>query len=147
VSSQAAALGCSAEVDWMQEALPYYPPTVNDPEAYKFAADVATRCGRTLQHVSVRPGGHVMEWQHCAWGGGMPWIVVTRVAQSLCMKVLWGALICGAARCCQQHSTAGILAGSSLKPPLSSGQQVDMLQPRLPLSRAGLLPVRHQSEP
>lgn len=43
VSSQGAALGCSAEVDWMQEALPYYPPTVNDPDAYKFAADVAAR--------------------------------------------------------------------------------------------------------
>ena len=32
----------------MQEALPYYPPTVNDPEAFKVAMDVAGRW-RTLQ--------------------------------------------------------------------------------------------------
>ena len=45
VAAQAAALGCTATVDWMQDALPYYPPTVNDAEAYRFAADVATRWG------------------------------------------------------------------------------------------------------
>ncbi|GAB4817525.1 hypothetical protein N2152v2_004571 [Parachlorella kessleri] len=43
VAAQATALGCTATVDWMQDALPYYPPTVNDAEAYRFAADVATR--------------------------------------------------------------------------------------------------------
>ncbi len=32
------------QVDWMEERMPYYPPTVNDPEAYKFAIDVASRC-------------------------------------------------------------------------------------------------------
>ncbi|KAI7846414.1 hypothetical protein COHA_000124 [Chlorella ohadii] len=43
VASTAAAHGCTAEVDWMEERMPYYPPTVNDPEAYKFAIDVASR--------------------------------------------------------------------------------------------------------
>lgn len=32
-----------AQVDWMEQRMPYYPPTVNDPEAYKFAIDVAGR--------------------------------------------------------------------------------------------------------
>lgn len=31
------------QVDWMEQRMPYYPPTVNDPEAYKFAIDVAGR--------------------------------------------------------------------------------------------------------
>ncbi|KAL4436591.1 hypothetical protein ABPG75_003730 [Micractinium tetrahymenae] len=39
----AAAHGCTVEVDWMQDKLPYYPPTQNDPHAYKFAMDVASR--------------------------------------------------------------------------------------------------------
>lgn len=43
VAGVAAAHGCTAEVDWMQEVLPYYPPVVNDPEAYQFAMDVAAR--------------------------------------------------------------------------------------------------------
>jgi IAA-amino acid hydrolase len=40
VAGQAAALGCTAEVDWMQEAHPYYPPLVNDPDAAAFLAGV-----------------------------------------------------------------------------------------------------------
>lgn len=65
VSSQAAALGCSAEVDWMQEAMPYYPPTVNDAETYKFAADVATRCCcwvGLLGLLGLRGPGIVLFW-------------------------------------------------------------------------------------
>lgn len=31
------------QVDWMEESMPYYPPTVNDAEAFKFAMDVAGR--------------------------------------------------------------------------------------------------------
>ncbi len=32
------------QLDWMEDSMPYYPPTVNDPEAYKFAMEVAGRC-------------------------------------------------------------------------------------------------------
>ena len=31
------------QVSWLEESMPYYPPTVNDGEAYKFAMDVAGR--------------------------------------------------------------------------------------------------------
>ncbi|KAI3426500.1 hypothetical protein D9Q98_008865 [Chlorella vulgaris] len=43
VAATAAAHGCTAEVDWMQEEMPYYPPTVNDPATFQFAMDVAGR--------------------------------------------------------------------------------------------------------
>lgn len=33
----------AAQVDWMQDQLPYYPPTVNNQETYKFAMGVASR--------------------------------------------------------------------------------------------------------
>ena len=33
----------------MEDSMPHYPPTVNDPEAFKFAMDVAGRCGGVLQ--------------------------------------------------------------------------------------------------
>lgn len=68
VASQAAALGCTASVDWMQETMPYYPPTVNDAEVYKFAADVATRCSGRWQCAALRltrlceAGGRCSRW-------------------------------------------------------------------------------------
>jgi len=40
-ASVASAYGCTAQVDWMQETDPYYPPVVNDPRAAQFAASVA----------------------------------------------------------------------------------------------------------
>ena len=43
VASTAAAHGCTADIDWMEHVFPYYPPTVNDPHAYRFAMDVADR--------------------------------------------------------------------------------------------------------
>lgn len=39
----AAAYGCMAEVDWLEQIMPYYPPTENDPAATSFVKDVATR--------------------------------------------------------------------------------------------------------
>lgn len=35
--STALAFGCTAEVDWLEEEHPHYPPTVNDPTATTFA--------------------------------------------------------------------------------------------------------------
>ena len=43
MTSTAAAYGCSTEVDWMEEAHPYYPPTVNDPALAAFVKDVGAR--------------------------------------------------------------------------------------------------------
>lgn len=43
MTSTAAAYGCSAEVDWMEEAHPYYPPTVNDPALAAFVKNVGAR--------------------------------------------------------------------------------------------------------
>ncbi|DBB12670.1 hypothetical protein WJX82_005677 [Trebouxia sp. C0006] len=43
MTSTAAAYGCSAEVDWMEEAHPYYPPTVNDPALAAFVKGVGAR--------------------------------------------------------------------------------------------------------
>jgi len=40
-ASTASTYGCTAEVDWMLESHPYYPPVVNDPEAAMFLGDVA----------------------------------------------------------------------------------------------------------
>ena len=37
------ALGCSAEVNFFEDVHPYYPPTVNSPEAYAFAMDVGEK--------------------------------------------------------------------------------------------------------
>ena len=39
----------AVQVDWMEDKMPYYPPTVNDPQAFKFAMDVA---GRWVQQTS-----------------------------------------------------------------------------------------------
>jgi metal-dependent amidase/aminoacylase/carboxypeptidase family protein len=41
VTSQAASFGCTAEVDWMLDRHPYYPPVVNHPDAAAFLSDVA----------------------------------------------------------------------------------------------------------
>lgn len=43
IEHQALALGCTGEVDWLEHEQPYYPPTVNDPEAFSFAADIGSR--------------------------------------------------------------------------------------------------------
>lgn len=41
VQSQVKSFGCLAEVDWMQESHPYYPPLVNDAGMADFVADTA----------------------------------------------------------------------------------------------------------
>lgn len=43
ITHTAAAHGCTADVDWLEEAHPYYPPTVNDPTLTAFAQDVGSR--------------------------------------------------------------------------------------------------------
>ena len=48
-AATAAVHDCSAEVDWMQAALPLYPPVLNDAGAFAFAMDVATRCVEVRQ--------------------------------------------------------------------------------------------------
>lgn len=42
VAAVAAAHGCVAELDWAEDATPYYPPTINDPALHAFADGVAT---------------------------------------------------------------------------------------------------------
>ena len=42
IKSQAESFGCTAEVDWMEAAHPYYPPVVNDAATAAFVSDVAT---------------------------------------------------------------------------------------------------------
>ncbi len=39
----ARSLQCSAEIDWLEDTEKYYPPTVNDKAAYKFAVEVGQR--------------------------------------------------------------------------------------------------------
>jgi len=34
---------CSAEIDWLEDTEKYYPPTVNDKGAYRFAVEVGKR--------------------------------------------------------------------------------------------------------
>ena len=41
VMSQVKSFGCAAEVDWMEESHPYYPPLVNDAGMADFVADTA----------------------------------------------------------------------------------------------------------
>lgn len=41
VAAQAQGLRCSAEVDWMEETHPYYPPLVNDDKTTEFLAETA----------------------------------------------------------------------------------------------------------
>jgi hypothetical protein len=36
-------LGLFLQVDWMEAAMPHYPPTVNDGNTFQFAMDVAER--------------------------------------------------------------------------------------------------------
>ena len=43
VELQAAAFGCKADIDWVEDTQPYYPPLVNDKHAYQFAVDVGQR--------------------------------------------------------------------------------------------------------
>lgn len=39
----ASAFGCTAEVDWLEQEHPYYPPTINDPAATAFAMRTVDR--------------------------------------------------------------------------------------------------------
>lgn len=43
ITSTAKAHGCSTEIDWMEEAHPYYPPTINTPDLAAFVKDVGAR--------------------------------------------------------------------------------------------------------
>ncbi|KAK9788133.1 hypothetical protein WJX73_003962 [Symbiochloris irregularis] len=43
VEHQAAALECTSSIDWMDKDSPAYPPTINDPEAVKFAMGVSKK--------------------------------------------------------------------------------------------------------
>ena len=43
ITHTAAAHGCSAEIDWLEAAHPYYPPTVNDPALTAFVQEVGAR--------------------------------------------------------------------------------------------------------
>lgn len=43
IASTAKAHGCSAEIDWMEEAHPYYPPTINNPDLAAFVKGVGAR--------------------------------------------------------------------------------------------------------
>ena len=43
ITNTAKAHGCSAEVDWMEEAHPYYPPTINNPDLAAFVKNVGGR--------------------------------------------------------------------------------------------------------
>jgi hypothetical protein len=36
LEGQARLFRCEADIDWMEEVQPYYPPTVNDPEQVTF---------------------------------------------------------------------------------------------------------------
>ena len=43
VSQQSASFGCKAEIDWVEDRQPYYPPLINDEAAYQFAVGVGQR--------------------------------------------------------------------------------------------------------
>ena len=43
ITKTAEAYGCSAEIDWMEEAHPYYPPTINNADLAAFVKDVGAR--------------------------------------------------------------------------------------------------------
>ena len=43
ITNTAQAHGCSAEIDWMEEAHPYYPPTINSADLASFVKDVGAR--------------------------------------------------------------------------------------------------------
>lgn len=73
---QAAVFGCEAEVDWLQDSLPYYPPTVNNPDTTAFAmrtidkyvADVMRDVwGESALCVLLSPQ---VVWRGCSWGSG-----------------------------------------------------------------------------
>jgi metal-dependent amidase/aminoacylase/carboxypeptidase family protein len=43
VANTAAAFGCEADVDWMQDKQPYYPPLINDVDAVELLREVAAK--------------------------------------------------------------------------------------------------------
>ena len=43
VEAQAKSYGCTGDVDWMDAQEPMYPPTINDPGAFKFSKGMAIR--------------------------------------------------------------------------------------------------------
>ena len=54
------ALGCSAEVNFFEDVHPYYPPTVNNPEAYAFAMDVGEQYAPPAHH-------RLVFWHFCCY--------------------------------------------------------------------------------
>ena len=44
VQRTAEAFACSAEVSFLEDVHPIYPPVVNNPQAYNFAMDVGEQC-------------------------------------------------------------------------------------------------------
>lgn len=58
VQLQAVSYGCTAEIDWMLDKHPYYPPTVNDPQMSLFVKRIGGRSVpkllTTLQVCSVK---------------------------------------------------------------------------------------------
>ena len=65
ITSTADAHGCSAEIDWMKEAHPYYPPTVNDAALAAFVKDVGKRYA--LLPMSNTPVLHLMQTCDRQW--------------------------------------------------------------------------------
>ena len=53
ITSTAKAHGCSAEIDWMEEAHPYYPPTINNPDLAAFVKDVGARLVTASLHAGL----------------------------------------------------------------------------------------------
>ena len=68
------ALGCSAEVNFFEDVHPYYPPTVNSPEAYAFAMDVGEKYALQASGKSIDGRLCAATWwivdgaeRQCAW--------------------------------------------------------------------------------
>lgn len=53
ITNTAKAHGCSAEIDWMEEAHPYYPPTINNPDLAAFVKDVGARLVTAPMHAGM----------------------------------------------------------------------------------------------
>ncbi|KAL3150675.1 hypothetical protein ABBQ32_000471 [Trebouxia sp. C0010 RCD-2024] len=70
IASTAKAHGCSAEIDWMEEAHPYYPPTINNPDLAAFVKGVGARVlgddGRIQEAVPTLAGEDFSFYSHAA---------------------------------------------------------------------------------
>lgn len=68
ISNTASAHGCTAEIDWMDEAHPYYPPTVNDASLAAFVKNVGTRYGTCTSHAAGAGAGLLCHYcAHSVW--------------------------------------------------------------------------------